>query len=214
MERGGGDVNDMKRCSKCGEMYPATSEYYYRKSIRGRYKLTLQCKVCINKQSRKNKGAHKRYQDPSDVYLEQQQAFERKIRRRRYGEVRKIRDQNRRARARAMLCDFTIEQRNFAVNYFNNVCAVCGEPFYDLFGERTLALDHWIPINAHDCPGTTATNMIPLCHGKNGCNNSKLDYDPHKWLVKKFGRRKAREILARIEAYFDAVRERFGDDVA
>jgi hypothetical protein len=63
-------------------------------------------------------------------------------------------------------------------------------------------MDHWIPLSSPGCPGTVATNMVPLCHGIGGCNNSKCDRDPQGWLLEKFGERKALEILERIPAYF------------
>lgn len=121
-------------------------------------------------------------------------------------ERKRVSDHNREARKRGLLDDFTHEQEQFALDYFGNACAVCGRPFYDLFGERTLALDHWVPLKSADCPGTTVTNMIPLCHGIDGCNTKKNARDPNEWLVSQFGKRKAHEILARIEAYFDIVR--------
>lgn len=97
-----------------------------------------------------------------------------------------------------------------AVNYFNGRCAVCGRQLRDLFGTHTIAADHWIPLTSPACPGTVATNMIPLCHGQNGCNNSKHDRDAKEWLTERYGNRKARTILARIESYFQWVREQGG----
>ncbi len=118
---------------------------------------------------------------------------------------------NYQARKRALPNSYTLEHQQFALEYFNGCCAVCGRPFYDLFSERTMALDHWIPISSDDCPGTTPTNIVPLCHGVDGCNTRKQARDPQEWLVSQFGKRKAREIMARVEQYFDAVRERFDD---
>lgn len=127
---------------------------------------------------------------------------------REYNRLYKI---NRRARKRSLRDDFTIEQQQYALEHFNHCCAACGRQFHDLFGERTLSLDHWIPLSSPDCPGTTVTNMIPLCHGIDGCNSRKNARDPNEWLVSQFGKRKAREILGRIEAYFEVVRERWPD---
>lgn len=59
------------------------------------------------------------------------------------------------------------------------------------------------------CPGTIPGNMVPLCHGMFGCNNSKADKDPEIWLIKRYGKRKATIILKRINVYFDIVREKF-----
>ena len=96
-----------------------------------------------------------------------------------------------------------------ALKYFNGCCAVCGRQLKDLFGDHTFAADHWIALSdpRPDNPGTVATNMIPLCHGVGGCNNRKHNSDPHEWLHQKYSARKARQIIARIEAYFEWVRE-------
>jgi hypothetical protein len=100
---------------------------------------------------------------------------------------------------------FTLEQRAFMLAYWNYACAICGnqEGFWHL-----LADDHWIPINSPDCPGTVADNMIPLCHGTNGCNNAKNSSEPQAWLVKQFGTSKARKLSKAIEAYFAVVTQR------
>jgi len=54
--------------------------------------------------------------------------------------------------------------------------------------------------------GTTADNIVPLCSGEDGCNNSKHNAMPEVWLVLKFGKRKARVILQRILEYFELVK--------
>jgi hypothetical protein len=38
------------------------------------------------------------------------------------------------------------------------------------------------------------------------CNNIKRDRMPEDWLIERYGREKAREILKRIEAYFEWVK--------
>lgn len=87
-----------------------------------------------------------------------------------------------------------------ALTYFNDCCAVCGRQLNNLFKSHTVAADHWIPLSKDG--GTTALNIIPLCHGVNGCNNHKKDRLPSEWLAEEFGSRKANKILARIEGYF------------
>lgn len=113
--------------------------------------------------------------------------------------------QRRRARERAMPDTFTAQDWQRAVDYFHGRCAVCERQCKDLFGERTIAADHWIPLNSPDCPGTVPTNMIPLCHGSDDCNCSKGHKDPIEWLIWKFGKRKANEILKRVNTYFEWV---------
>lgn len=111
--------------------------------------------------------------------------------------------QSRRARERHLPNTLTIEQWQNALIYFNDCCAVCGKP-QGLW--HTLAMDHWIPLNSPECVGTVPENIIPLCHGQNGCNNSKADNDAVEWLVSRFGNRRAREILIRINTYFEWVK--------
>lgn len=107
---------------------------------------------------------------------------------------------------RGLPSTFSHTEQAFCRQYFQYACAVCGneEGF-----QWTLAMDHWIPISSRACPGTIATNMIPLCHGEGGCNNSKGNKDPNTWLLAKFGKRKAAQIVRNIERYFAAVRAQF-----
>lgn len=97
---------------------------------------------------------------------------------------------------------FTENDWQRALEYFSGCCAVCGRP-PGLF--HTLAMDHWIPISSPDCPGTIPANIIPLCHGIDGCNNSKNRNDPVIWLTKTFSKRRAKEILTNIANYFSSL---------
>jgi hypothetical protein len=108
----------------------------------------------------------------------------------------------RRARVRSLPATFTHEQWLFCLEYWRNRCAVCGHQLRDLFGHIEPHFDHWIPITNPACPGTTADNMVCLC---SDCNLSKHDKDAKQWLIRKFGKRKAAEILARVTAYFDSI---------
>lgn len=121
---------------------------------------------------------------------------EQRLTRNRRSNIRLLR---RRARKRDLPDTLTPTQWQHALDYFNGCCAVCGRP-PGLF--HTLAADHWIPLSSPDCPGTVAMNMIPLCHGQSGCNNSKGDKPAQQWLEQGYGKRKARQILAHIEDFF------------
>lgn len=107
------------------------------------------------------------------------------------------------ARKASLPSDFTEDDWQFALNYFGGRCAVCGRP-PGLF--HTLAMDHWLPISSPNCPGTVPHNIVPLCHGREGCNNSKHDKHPDEWLRQKYGAKKARAITSKIHAYFSRVR--------
>lgn len=104
---------------------------------------------------------------------------------------------------------FTETDWQRAVDYFHGCCAICGRQANDLFGTHTLSKDHWIAVTdtRPDNPGTVPENILPLCHGVDGCNNSKLNKDPIEWVTRQFGNRKAKQILARVEAYFQSLKE-------
>ena len=109
----------------------------------------------------------------------------------------------RRARKKNLPDTFTLTDRQFMLSYWHHACAVCGNQ-EGLWW--TLADDHWIPLSDPQCPGTVPENIVPLCHGTNGCNNSKNDTrNPQAWLESRYGRAKARRIMKTIAAYFAIV---------
>jgi hypothetical protein len=119
--------------------------------------------------------------------------------------------QRRAARERSLPDTFTIDDWQRALEYFDGRCAICGRLPGFWF---TIAADHWIALSdpRPDNPGTVATNVIPLCHSKKGvpvgepsCNQNKRSKDPEEWLIERYGKRKAKQILDRIKAYFEWV---------
>ncbi len=93
--------------------------------------------------------------------------------------------------------------------YWNDCCAICGRScgFWN-----TVVLDHWIALadTRLDNPGHVPWNLVPMCHSLPGipsgepcCNNSKSSRDPIEWLVSRLGKRKARQKMVQIEAYFN-----------
>lgn len=111
----------------------------------------------------------------------------------------------RRARKRSLPAMFTMEERKFMLAYWGYACAICGnqEGF-----EWTIADDHVIPLADPHCPGTVALNMLPLCHGVGGCNNTKSNKNLHIWLIAHYGKRKTIMIEKKITIYFELVRQR------
>ncbi len=116
------------------------------------------------------------------------------------------REQRRRARKNNLPDTWTPTELEFMLRYWHDSCAVCGNTRGFFW---TLAHDHWIPIASPDCPGTVATNMLPLCHGEGGCNNSKNKTEPHAWLIRRFDAKKVVKIEKAIAAYFHLVSETF-----
>lgn len=244
---------ETKRCSKCGEVKPATREYfrkhnqglrpdcidcnkeYFRQyyiehgdKIRGRVSLYREQNLDkVTERENEYRSSHreqarartrqwssehpdrvKEYQRKySEVKAEEKRAYSREWYRKnsdRYPEYKR----RRRAQKAKLPFSFTIEDENRALDYWHGRCAVCGRPLRDLFGEHTAAMDHWIPINdpRPDNPGTVPLNMVPLCHGIDGCNTKKNDTDPIIWLNGEFGAKKAQEIICRIEKFFEWVK--------
>lgn len=111
-------------------------------------------------------------------------------------------EQSRESQKRSLPATFTVADWEHALNYFHGCCAVCGRP--PGFWHR-LAQDHWIPLSKGG--GYTRANIIPLCHGNGGCNNSKRNHDANEWLTEQFGKRKANQVLKRIQEYFDSLKE-------
>jgi len=65
-----------------------------------------------------------------------------------------------------------------------------------------LQEEHVVPVSKH---GTyTPDNIIPACQT---CNISKKNLALSEWLKRKFGKRRTKQILVRINAYFDSLKE-------
>ncbi len=104
-----------------------------------------------------------------------------------------------RARKRRLPNTFTAQERRRALDYWNGRCAVCGRPA-GLW--HTIAIDHWIPLSSPECPGTVCTNMLPLCHGTDGCNNRKYAKMPNVWLRETLGKHRAARKREEIDYFF------------
>lgn len=139
------------------------------------------------------------------THVEERRAADRK-RNKDHPEQNRMNQARYKARKQSLPDTWTPDQRIFMLTYWSHACAVCGnqEGFY-----WTLADDHWIPLVSATCPGTTAENMVPLCHGEAGCNNIKQGRMPDVWLAQQFSKAKATRILRAIAAYFAEVHRRF-----
>lgn len=227
-------------CTKCGTTYPATPEYFNRKRRRfnglspwckpcdrkqarrhaienpdmardrrrrwaasnrdyARSYYEKNAEVLKKRSRQWNKDNAEKKSQTGRVYRESNPASP---------EARRQSKQRRRARKRSLAATFTSEQWQRSLDYFGGCCAACNRPINGLF--HAAHADHWIPLSSPDCPGSVASNMIPLCGGQDGCNNSKSNRPPTEWLEYKFAPREAKQILARIEAYFAWVRSEDG----
>jgi hypothetical protein len=98
----------------------------------------------------------------------------------------------------ALPATFTEDDWARSLEYWGHRCAYCGRPigFW-----HTLAQDHFIPLSKGG--GYTVDNIVPACHGVDGCNNSKHNKNPLEFMTKKFkSKRKAQKKFEEIQAYF------------
>lgn len=206
----------LKQCTKCQEWLPETSEYFNRnKRVLGG--MASWCKSCS-----KEYNVQRRINNPEKVKAEKRAEYQRnKSRYKVWGEryyqenrVKRIeyarrqprnpmgdliRLHRRLARKRELPDNFTEVEWIACLEYFNYQCAVCG------CKDRPIQMDHWIPLNDPDCPGTVAKNIVPLCGQTDGCNQSKNRKRPNVWLAKHYGEKETKRIMNEIERYFESV---------
>jgi hypothetical protein len=216
--------NGIRRCTECKQILDYSEFYKDARSSDGLYSC---CKSCFLKRSKHS------YENHVDVIREKARTRarlekdQRRPRRREYSkanadkiheyslkyyndpdnrEKRKVNVQRRLARKRNLPDTYTGQDWLDCLNCFGHCCAACGRP-RGLW--HSLAMDHWIPLTdpRSDNPGTVPWNIIPLCHGIDGCNNSKAARDPIEWLTDKFGSVKAKRISAKIQSYLDIVKD-------
>lgn len=101
--------------------------------------------------------------------------------------------QRRQNRINSLPNNFGQQAYDRMMEYWGNACAISGET-------ENLHVDHWIPLNSSDCPGTISENMIPLAAH---LNSSKGYKNPATWLIRKFGQEHGGKLLAEINEYFD-----------
>lgn len=196
-----------KTCPKCKLEKPLTSDFWHRNKNHSTG-LDGICSDCRNEAQRKryNPVYQQEYYQDNKEHLRSlnkknaEKRTSRKSKRQRYRE--------RLFRLTSLPGDMTEQDWQSALSYFNGCCAICGEQMADLFGTRIAAIDHWIPIDSKDCPGTIVTNIVPLCHGDNGCNNKKRSMHPERYLTQYYSPKEAQQILDRIHTYFEWARKR------
>lgn len=114
----------------------------------------------------------------------------------------RVNHQRRRTKKHSAFCKFTIRDWESCLSYFNYKCAVCER---ESTSGLSLSQDHWVALS--NGGEHSVYNIVPMCNslvlGMNGCNNSKYNSDPIKWLFSKFEADSANRILDRIQKYFE-----------
>jgi hypothetical protein len=221
------DTTPIKRCSRCGEEFPATLEYFNRRKgskdgLRG-YCRKCHVRYAAEWSKANPEQAAQNARNGSNNYRKRNRdavlARTREWKSKNQSVIKQYMDRwktendprlraeriSRRAEVRGLASDFIADDWRFALSYFEGNCAACNRPLYGLF--HTVAADHWIPLSDPTCPGTVPSNIVPLCCGKDGCNESKGNNNPEQWVIAKFGHVHGREILAKIQDFFSAARD-------
>jgi hypothetical protein len=196
----------LKRCTKCGREFPATPEFFH-KNARGKNGLRGYCNTCERESDRHWYAEHieQRHENSRRYrarHPEQWHELNRCYKAEHSEQINAI-NQRRRARVRGLPNTFTGDQAIAALTYWRWKCAYCGVSLAQLsmFENIRTHMDHYIAITdpRPNNPGTVAENMLPTCAD---CNLNKHNYDPIDWITRTFGARKAKKIIAAIEAYF------------
>jgi 5-methylcytosine-specific restriction endonuclease McrA len=201
-------LND-KKCSGCQQWFPRTGEFFF-SDKRHRDGLAPVCKTCrisdaetlqgvqvYNRELRNARGRVKNTTIQRGMYMRDYLKKYTAVN----ADAFRTYSQRRRARKLSLPDTLTLTDWNNALDFFGHTCAVCGR---SATADILLAQDHWIPLSKGG--GTSADNIVPLCHGVGGCNNRKASHHPVKWLSRDFEQEQVIVILERIQLYFDWVK--------
>lgn len=208
-------MTDTKTCKCCNQELPADLEHFPRYKDR----LYSYCKICHSAKQKEyrerdveyyrethNANANKRRQENPEIDRERHRRWTKnnkehlklylKDKYKQDSSKFLIRSHNYESRKRKLANNMNKIQYDFMMKYWDNKCAITGE-------SGKIHLDHWIPLNSKNCPGTIGTNMIPMSRN---LNTSKKDTHPYLWLVDRFGKEFADKKLVEINNYFELVK--------
>jgi len=205
----------MKLCPGCQKIKENTAENFYKRSGSQGDFLT-KCKPChcahttphtLRRQKEhpeivavySKRWADKHPEKVREKYLRQRLQKPPVIRR--SGSLKSLKkattEHLRHARNLNLESDFTLEDWQNALSFFNGTCAYCGKQ--QTFWE-SLEQEHFTPLAKGG--GYTRKNIVPSCKG---CNSSKSNNDPYVWLVTKFGKPTGEQVFNRIQTFFASV---------
>lgn len=156
-----------KICSKCGKEL-ILNEDNFNLSKQSKDGFTNVCKACRKARLQANK----------EIVNQKYRLYRQKNK-----EAFRIRKQKRTMAKRNLISDFSLEDWNECLKYFDNSCAYCGEK------SNSLQQDHFIPVAKNG--NYTRDNILPACQR---CNTSKRDRDFFDWYSKQDFYNKEREL--------------------
>jgi 5-methylcytosine-specific restriction endonuclease McrA len=168
------DKEGYKICSVCKQEKPATLEYF-KDAKGGLYGVQARCKECDKIYRKENK-------EHIQQYSKQKYIADR--------DKRVIESHKRNSVIKNVVCDFTVEDWEKCLEYFNNSCAYCG------ISGVMLQQEHLVPVS--DGGTYTKNNIIPACFH---CNTNKRAREVIEWYPKQefFDPKKFYNILVYLE---------------
>ncbi len=154
------------KCTKCGEEYPATTDFY-RLEPRKKNGFTSNCRKCSNKRRRERYREDKESGQYDIYYKENHLTYKSSsLRQRGYSNINK-------------------EKLEFLINNFKNKdgfseCPYCGRIIKD---EQIIHFDHFYPYSKDKSDECDLINLVPVCKY---CNRSKWDETFEEWYREQF----------------------------
>lgn len=219
----------MRRCSKCGTMYPATSEFF-KLNKRVSSGLSSWCRPCARESNRlyaqnnpdkERAKKDKHRQKYPERYRESQKRYYDANPEKCQASSRRYWEQNP-EKVKGIVRNWQSKNgEKLRVIKQRRVARMNNQPYELTAAEwdkalnywkgccaycsqllEQVTLDHYIPVSAKNCPGTIVTNVLPACVY---CNTSKNDTAVNIWLVTRFGNDLAEKIDMEIQKYFQFV---------
>lgn len=157
-------------CRVCGETKPREREHF----VVDRGTITRLCRVCHRRRALEQK--RRMLSDPA--LRARREEIERRYRKNEKG--RKAAKRHRVHSSHKYRQKRAGQDKSFVWSYaewmktldrFDHACVYCGER------DCELTQDHFVPLAAHDCPGTVPWNMVPACRR---CNSRKCARRPEE----------------------------------
>lgn len=165
------DAGGVQTCTRCKQDKPATLDYF-RKNAKTTNGIDSWCHECSREYARKRRAA--RRADPIEAakISEQKRRWAESDKGREWKRARsQIDNLLRQGRTAFFPWDWSVEQWEECLRFFDFMCAYCGCP-------DDLTQDHVIPVADRSCPGTVPWNMVPAC---GPCNYSKQHRNVQTW---------------------------------